>query len=158
MVMYNIGAESGGSPVAGSNVWSPANPGVITPTGTTFNAVAGAPTGESQISLGNLPAGGFRFAFASPQRRLYLAQSVVGYRCQNGQLVRYSYEQLLAGIPAAPPATSSPTPVAAHVASCRFDYANPNAKRSGLLTLSLGLSLEGEGLQLLQQVHVDNAP
>jgi MSHA biogenesis protein MshO len=159
MVLYNIGAESGGAPTPGSNVWAPANPGVITPTGTSFGLIAGAPAGESHISLGNLPAGGFTFAFASPQRRLYLAQAVVGYRCQAGQLVRYSYSnQLPLNIPAAPPAGSNPQPVAGNVASCNFAYQPGNTQRAGLLTITLGLSQAGESLQLLQQVHVDNAP
>ncbi|MDG9926321.1 type II secretion system GspH family protein [Pseudomonas sp. GD04045] len=160
MVLYNIGAVSGGVPAPGSNIWaSTNNPGVITPTGTTFSLIAGAPAGESQIALGNLPSTGFRFAFASPQRRLYLADAVVGYRCQNGQLVRYSYSnQLPQTIPASPPVGSNPQPVVANVASCSFVYQPGSSQRSGLLTLTLGLAQAGESLQLLQQVHVDNAP
>lgn len=158
LVLYNTGAESGGSPLPGSNVWSYANPGVITPSGTTFTALAGAPAGESHIALGNLPAGGFRFAFASPQRRLYLAEAVVGYRCQGGQLLRYSYDQLLAALPAAPPAGSNPQPVARNVVNCDFAYQSGSTQRAGLLSLGLGIAEAGENLQLLQQVHVDNAP
>jgi MSHA biogenesis protein MshO len=158
MVLYNVGAESSGTPVPGSNVWDFLNPGVITPTGTTFSVINGTPTGESQIILGNLPAGGFRFAFASPQRRLYLAQTVVGYRCSGGQLLRYSYNQLLAAIPNAPPAGSNPQPVAANVAGCGFVYQSGSTQRSGLLALNLQLSQAGESVQLMQQVHVDNAP
>ncbi|MBC9252516.1 type II secretory pathway pseudopilin PulG [Pseudomonas alcaligenes] len=159
MVLYNIGAETGGNPTPGSNVWATSNnPGVITPTGTTFSVVNGTPTGESQIILGNLPSGGFRFAFASPERRLYLAQSVVGYRCQNGQLVRYSYTALQSNISNSPPVGSNPQPVVANVASCSFIYQAGSTQRAGLLTLNLGLTQNGESLQLLQQVHVDNAP
>lgn len=158
MVLYNVGAESGGNPVVGSNVWAPANPGVITPAGTTFSVTNGAPAGESQIILGNLPAAGFRFAFASPERRLYLAQTVVGYRCQGGQLLRYSYNQLLSALPVSPPIGSNPQPVVVHVASCNFVYRSGSTQRAGLLTLNLGLTQDGENLQLLQQVHVDNAP
>ena len=40
LVLYNIGAESGGSPQQGSNVWKYGNPGVITPTGTRSVAVS----------------------------------------------------------------------------------------------------------------------
>lgn len=158
LVLYNIGAESGGNPLPGSNVWAPANPGVITPTGTSFTPLAGAPAGESHIALGNLPAGGFRFAFASPQHRLYLAETVVGYRCQGDQLLRYSYNQLLNALPASPPAGSNPQPVARQVASCNFAYQSGSTQRAGLLSLSLGIAEAGENLQLLQQVHVDNAP
>lgn len=151
LVLYNTGAE-------GSSVWAPGNPGSITPTGTIFNTLAGAPVGESHIALGNLPPAGFRFAFASPQNRLYLAETVVGYRCQNGQLVRYSYNQLLAAVPNAPPAGSNPQPVARNVLNCTFTYQPGSTQRAGLLTLGLGISAAGETLQLLQQVHVDNAP
>jgi len=160
LVLYNTGAESGGNPVPGSNVWAAANPGVITPTGVTFDLVAAPPAGERHISLGNLPAGGFNFAFASPQRRLYLAETVVGYRCQGGQLLRYSYNQLLSSIPNALPAGANAQPVAARVdcAASRFEYQAGSTQRAGLLTLSLSISQDGENLQLLQQVHVDNAP
>lgn len=51
--------------------------GGMTPTGSTFSLLPGAPAGESIIAVGNLPATGFRFAYASPQQRVYLAQTVV---------------------------------------------------------------------------------
>ncbi len=151
LVLYNTGA-------AGSSVWAPSSPGSITPTGTSFTTVAGAPAGESHIALGNLPAGGFRFAFASPQHRLYLAETVVGYRCQSGQLLRYSYNSLENTLPGSPPSGSNPQPVARKVINCNFTYQPGSTQRAGLLTLALGISDAGETLQLLQQVHVDNAP
>jgi MSHA biogenesis protein MshO len=160
MVMYNVGAESGGNPVVGSNLWAPANPGVITPTGTTFSQLAGAPTGESLIAVGNLPPTGFRFAYASPQQRLYLAQTVVGFSCKNGQLLRYTYNQLLSTLPTSPPAGSNPEPLAVNVdcSQTLFTYQAGSTERAGLLSLMLRITLEGESFQLLQQVHVDNAP
>lgn len=158
LVLYNTGAEIGSTPQPGSNVWAPANPGVITPTGTTFSRLSAAPAGESHIAVDNLPSGGFRFAFASPQHRLYLAEAVVGYRCQGGQLLRYSYNQLLTAVPSSPPANSNPQPVARSLANCSFAYKPGSRQRAGLLTLVLGISEAGESLQLLQQVHVDNAP
>ena len=151
LVLYNTGA-------AGSDVWSPSNPGSITPTGTMLTALAGAPAGESHLSLGNLPAGGFRFAFASPQRRLYLAETVIGYRCQGGQLLRYSYNTLNNVLPSSPPAGSNPQPVARNVTNCNFAYQAGSTQRAGLLALNLQLSQSGESVQLMQQVHVDNAP
>ncbi|WP_341304368.1 type II secretion system protein [Pseudomonas sp. TMP25] len=160
LVMYNTGAQSAGNPVLGGNVWAPANPGVISLSGTTFSLLGGAPSNESLIALGSMPGGNFDFVFASPQRRLYLAETVVGYRCQNSQLVRYSYSQLLNAIPAAPPAGSAAQPVASSVncAQSGFEYAPGTTQRAGLLNLSLSISQAGENLQLLQQVHVDNAP
>lgn len=160
MVMYNIGAESGGAPVPGSNVWAPANPGVITPTGTTFSLLPGAPIGESRVAVGNLPVGGFRFAYASPQFRLYMAQSVVGYRCENNQLLRYSYSTLFSAIPSGPPPGSNPEPLATNVdcSKTNFTYQVGSTQRGGLLSLTLQVSIGNESFNLLQQVHVDNAP
>lgn len=160
MVMYNIGAESGGAPVSGSNVWAPANPGVITPIGTTFSVIPGAPAGETVIAVGNLPTGGFRFAYASPQFRLYMAQSVVGYRCENNQLLRYSYSTLLTTLPSEPPAGSNPQPLALNVdcGKTLFTYQAGSTQRGGLLSLTLRITQDSESFDLLQQVHVDNAP
>jgi MSHA biogenesis protein MshO len=158
LVMYNVGAESGGNPVPGANVWVGGNPGVITPTGTTISRLANPPVGETHLALGNLPAAGFRFAFASPQRRLYLAESVVGYRCRNGQLLRYSYTDILTTLPAEPPAGSSPQALAGSVSACNFSYQPGTTQRGGLLGLTLGIEQDGERLGLLQQVHIENAP
>ena len=163
LVLYNVGSESGGVPLAGSNVWAYANPGVITPTGSRFSVMGGAPAGESQIAV-TLPGGtsSFSFAFSSPQRRLYFADQVIGYRCigagNNKQLVRYSYNQLLGAVPASPPATSNPQPLANSVSLCRFNYQPGTTQRASLLSLTLGLSQAGESIELMQQVHVDNAP
>ncbi len=151
LVLYNTGAT-------GSNVWVPSNPGSITPTGTLFSKLTGAPTGESHIALSNLPTGGFRFAFASPQYRLYLAETVVGYRCQGSQLLRYSYNSLESTLPDSPPKGSNPQPLARSLSSCSFTYQPGSTQRAGLLSFGLGISKGGESLQLLQQVHVDNAP
>jgi MSHA biogenesis protein MshO len=158
LVVYNVGAESGGSPLPGSNVWAPHSPGVISLPSMTVTQWCGDYDGVRHIKLDNLPAGGFRFAFASPQHRLYLAETVVGYRCQGGQLVRYSYNALNDTLPASPPLGSDPQPVARSVANCNFTYQSGSTQRAGLLTLSLGIAQDGENLQLLQQVHVDNAP
>lgn len=133
---------------------------MITPTGTTFSLLAGAPAGESLIAVGNLPPTGFRFAYASPQQRLYLAQTVVGFTCENGQLLRYTYNQLLSTLPTSPPAGSNPEPLAVNVdcSQTLFTYQSGSTERAGLLSLMLRITFEGESFQLLQQVHVDNAP
>lgn len=158
LVLYNVGAESGGNPLAGANVWAPANPGVITPSGISFSVQGGAPAGEQLIALNNLPSAEFRFALASPQRRIYLAERVLGYRCAGGQLLRYSYTRLNSSIPATPPAGSDPQALASQVSACRFTYQPGTTQRAGLLSMSLTIREEGESLELLQQVHVDNAP
>lgn len=158
MVVYNIGSQSGPHPMAGANVWAPANPGVITPSGTTFSATSGA-GGVTRVAL-DLPgaAAEFAFAFESPQRRVYFAESVVGYRCDGDRLVRYSYSELLAEVPSSPPAGSSPRLLADSVSGCTFLYQPGTTRRAGLLSMTLELGQDGENLRLLQQVHVDNAP
>jgi MSHA biogenesis protein MshO len=166
MVLYNIGAESDGMPLAGSNVWAAAaadDSHVITP-GTfsrdTLLGVGGL-SNETLLTV-TLPisTASFRFAYASPTQRFYLAEAVVGYRCQNGQLLRYSYSQLLTTMPDTPPVESNPQPLAVNVdcSATHFTYQAGSTQRAGLLSLTLRISQDGEALQLLQQVHVDNAP
>lgn len=156
LVLYNIGAESGGVALAGSNLWAYANPGVITPSGAAFAALAGAPPGESLIQASG--TGDFHFGYASPQRRLYLADKVVGYRCVGGELRRYEYASLQSTLPDPIPSTASSAVLAADVAGCTFAYRRGTGTRAGLATLRLRLSVDGESVELIQQVHVDNAP
>lgn len=157
LVINNIGATSGSVPTAGGNVWAYANPGVITPTGTTFSAAASA--NETQVTL-NPPGSDFAFAYASPQRRFYLADQVIGYRCNpassGGKLLRYTATALSASASNTAPADA--VTVASHVTACSFAYQPGTPQRPGLVTLSLTLARDGESITLQQQVHVDNAP
>lgn len=93
----------------------------------------------------------FRFKYASPQHRFYLAREVVGYRCDGNRLLR-SVSANLNG------SGASESLVVDSVADCSFSYDPGTSTRSGLVTLRLSLSQEGEIITLLQQVHVDNAP
>ncbi|MCQ4250032.1 prepilin-type N-terminal cleavage/methylation domain-containing protein [Pseudomonas stutzeri] len=160
MVVYNLGASSGGNPTVGSNIWAYANPGVITPTGTTFSAAANAISGETQLTLGGTASAGFIFAYPSPQRRFYLADQVIGYRCDpsasGGQLVRYTRTTLSATAPSVAPADA--VQVAPYVTGCQINYQPGTPQRPGLVTLSLTLTRDGESITLQQQVKVDNAP
>ncbi|HEY7775248.1 MAG TPA: type II secretion system protein, partial [Kineobactrum sp.] len=143
MVLYNIGAESGGVPLAGSNVWAAAAADgrhVITPGTFSFSrdSVVGAePLSDETLLQVLLPDGtpSFRFAYASPTRRVYLAETVVGYRCQGGQLLRYSYNALLAAMPATPPADSNPQPLAVNVdcSATHFTYQAGSTQRASLV-------------------------
>jgi len=157
LVINNLGANSGGVPTPGGNVWAYADPGVITPTGTTFDATQ---TGNETLVTLDLPGGAFTFVHASPQRRFYLADQAIGYRCNpassGGQLLRYTSVTLSASISSAVP--SDAVPVASHVTACSFVYQPGNPQRPGLVTLSLTLDRDGEPITLQQQVHIDNAP
>jgi MSHA biogenesis protein MshO len=159
LVVYNIGAETGGVATPGANVWATPVAGVasvISPDGSTFaaSAVAGS---ETLLSM-TPPGGSFNFAFASPQRRFYLSDQIIGYRCDaaGNQLIRFSRTArapTFAGTNAAAEAVQ-----ATHVTGCSMTYAAGSSVRAGLVTLRLQLTLEGESIELFQQVHVDNAP
>lgn len=56
------------------------------------------------------------------------------------------------------PAGTSDTLLVDRVSACRFDYLPDVLKRHGLLTVSLSLSREGETVNLVQQIHVNNVP
>lgn len=133
--------------------WVVSNPGNITPTGTSFTRLADS-ADYPGISLVRVtpPGGDFAFAAASPQRRIYFADRVVGYRCSGGLLLRYEHDQLQATLPAALPATGRLQ--ADRVESCNFGYSSA----SGLATLRLNIGAAGESIRLAQQVQVNNAP
>lgn len=160
LVVYNLGAETGGAPTPGASVWAYADPGVITPVGTTFSTSANVVTKETQVSLGGLPESGFTFAHPSPQRRFYLADQVIGFRCEptatGGKLLRYTAVQLNAS--AATVAPSNAAIVVPDVTGCQFVYQPGSPQRPGLVTVRLTLTRDGESVTLQQQVQVDNAP
>ena len=159
LVVYNIGAETGGVATPGANVWAATGAGVasvISPDGSSFatSAMAGSKTLLSMTP----PGGSFSFAFASPQRRFYLSDQIVGYRCDvtGNQLIRFSRT---ARSPAfAGPSAAAEAVQATHVTACSMTYQAGSSRRAGLVTLRLQLTLEGESIELFQQVHVDNAP
>jgi len=96
----------------------------------------------------------FRFEFASPQHRFFLADRVVGYRCQNGVLVRAEFGEL-----AASDYSGAATVVdRVDCGQSQFSYEPGNNTRNGLVTLKLVLAGAGGTVALLQQVQVDNAP
>jgi len=93
----------------------------------------------------------FRFKYASPQRRFYLAKESLTYRCDSGRLLR-SVSNNLDG------SDGSEALVVDSLSGCTFSYVPGSNTRNGLVTLRLSLSKEGETITLVQQVHVDNAP
>ncbi len=153
LVLYNTGAESGGVPLAGSNLWAAADTAgrhVITPQGTGFAATA---DGSSTLLQVSPPSGSFVFAYASPQRRFYLADEVAGYRCDAaGRLLRFTRASLAPAFVA-----DASRVVVDSVSHCSFSYQPGSLRRAGLVGLTLRLT-DGESIELFQQVQVDNAP
>ncbi len=96
----------------------------------------------------------FRFEFASPQHRFFLADRVIGYRCQAGALVRAEFDELAGSD------YSRAAKVVDHVncSQSRFTYDAGTHTRNGVVTLKLVLANEDATITLLQQVQVDNAP
>lgn len=124
-----------------SELGAASSPSVISPKVFTWAA------GSLSASLQN-----FRFKYASPQHRFYLASEVVGYRCDGSGKLWRSVSANLDG--------SSPVEalVVDSVSGCAFTYDPGTSTRGGLVTLRLALAEDGETITLLQQVHVDNAP
>lgn len=132
LIIYNTDVSELGAVVS---------PSVISPKVFTWAA------GSLSAALQN-----FRFKYASPQHRFYLAREVVGYRCDgNGRLWR-SVSTSLDGSGAVE------TLMVDSVSACAFSYNPGTSTRGGLVTLHLALTEDGETITLLQQVHVDNAP
>lgn len=100
-----------------------------------------------------------QFPLQSPQQRFFVVDSPVTYRCDlaSRQLLRYSGYAITAS-QADPPAVAGQVQ-AKDVTACSFVYASAVASRSGMVTLQLTLTdAAGESVQLMQQVHVFNAP
>jgi len=115
----------------------------------------GAGSTVNQVSL----AAPFRFPRNSPYQRFYIVDGPVSYVCDptvNQTLTRFSGYPINVAQSAIPGGTAA---VAAdHVSGCRFAYQAGTSQRSGLVTLELTLTDQGETISLLHQVHVYNAP
>jgi MSHA biogenesis protein MshO len=151
LVIYNVG-------VPGANAYQAAN--VITPAGTTINVSAGSTANQDLVTLS--PA--FRFAYGSPEKRVYLASGPVSYLCDTGAgtLTRYSgYSLMTTQATTAAALTSAgatASQVAGDVAACTFTYVSGTPTRNALAELTLQLTNSGENVQLLYEVQLVNAP
>jgi MSHA biogenesis protein MshO len=149
--IYNVG-------VPGANAYEMAN--VITPARTTITISAGAAPNQNLVTL----APAFKFAFGSPEKRVYLVSGPVSYLCDTatGTLTRYSgYRISLAqpvGAATLTAAGATAALVAPDIAGCQFTYAPGTAQRNALATLAVTIAQNGESVQLLNEVQVVNAP
>jgi MSHA biogenesis protein MshO len=149
--IYNVG-------VPGANAYALAN--VITPPGTTISITAGATPNAQLVTLS--PA--FQFSWGSPNKRVFLVSGPVSYLCDTsaGTLTRYTGYSVSATQPSSAALLAAAGAVAGSVATnvgaCTFTYTAGTAERVGMATLSLQLTSGGQSVQLLQQVHLVNAP
>ncbi|MEQ1635757.1 MAG: prepilin-type N-terminal cleavage/methylation domain-containing protein [Methylococcales bacterium] len=131
LVIYNLG-NAGANAYAGDNLTALTNASTVS--SLTFTAK--------------------QFPFPSPQQRFFIVDKPITYKCLGSQLLRYDGYSI-----AMTPVLGTATLQADKIAACNFSYDPGTASRSGLITLSITLTDgAGESVQLLQQVHVDNAP
>lgn len=136
-VVYNLTAEG-----LQANAWAGDN-----------RAAIGSGSTDSRIVL----AAPFQFPFPSPAQRVYVVDRAVQYRCTpDGRLLRHAGHAPTATM-VVPPASAGAL-LAEGVSACSFRYQAGSASRRGLLSLSLGLSREGETLSLLKSIHPPNQP
>lgn len=109
------------------------------------------------------------FPFDSPGHRFHVVSTPVTYACApaaggtGGVLRRYWGYAIQAVQPndvaAAPLSTANSALLATSVSNCRFTYdANVVAQRSGLVTMHLGITEQGETVTLYSAAHVSNQP
>lgn len=146
MVIYNVGGTG-----VGDNVWTSSASSVISPR-------ARIELFGSELRLTHAALVNFRFRYASPQHRFFLADRVIGYHCMDGRIRRGEFDELKNSY-----AYENSAIVVDRVncgdTSFKYDPENTNTNaRNGIVTLRLTLTDSGETITLLQQVHVDNAP
>ncbi len=165
VVVYNQYNNSAGdcSGLNPSVYCAAANGGAPVITGAANSA---ANASEDQISFAAhtfLPAGG------SPYNRFQIVSQPVTYVCSpvaggaGGTLTRYWGYAIQPAQPndmtAAPLSGASHALLATNVSSCGFAYdAFVVAQRSGLVTMNLGISRDGETVTLYSAIHVSNVP
>jgi MSHA biogenesis protein MshO len=124
---------------------------------------------RAAITTGNnLPAityalNGAQFPFESPNRRFHIINTPVTYACVGGDLWRYWGYPIQAVQPVALATLNALANVqsallASNVTNCLFNYTPLALQRSGLVTMRLGITIQGETATLYDAVHVSNQP
>ncbi|MBK9161786.1 MAG: hypothetical protein IPM27_09545 [Nitrosomonadales bacterium] len=142
VVVYNLGS-AGADAYAGNTL-------------ATHNRRAVSAVGANTISITSANA----LPFDSPGNRFHVITTPVSYVCDGaGALLRWQGYAIQAAQPTTLPITGSSVRLATHVSGCRFDYnANVVAQRSGLVTMHLGITEQGETVSLYSAAHVSNQP
>ena len=148
VVVYNLG-------IAGSDAY----------TANTTNDNTGLYASNTATTVTINPAK--LFPFDSPGHRFHVITTPVTYACApvaggvGGTLTRWQGYDIQSAQPTTLPATGTPSSalLATNVSSCRFTYeANLVAQRSGLVTMHLAITEEGETATLYNAAHVSNQP
>lgn len=139
---------------------------ITNPATTTFTIANDVVVGgdEHQILLAT---GNFQFRWPSPNQRMFIVDTPVTYVCAPGAAgtITRHWDYTIAAAqptnPAAAPLLGRPNALlTTPVTACAFTYTPGTNQRAGLVTLDItvGDTASGEQVQLLYQVHVDNAP
>ncbi|MCP3673178.1 MAG: prepilin-type N-terminal cleavage/methylation domain-containing protein [Gammaproteobacteria bacterium] len=140
--------------------------GIITPTTTTVSLTDNVTVNgdEDIISLDN-PFIFDLYGTGSPQKRFFLATSPVTYHCDTAlrDIRRYEGYSTTVGQPISRSTTplsnaTSSAILVRNVSSCSFSYSAGTSTRAALLTINMGLTINGETINLLHQIHAWNAP
>jgi MSHA biogenesis protein MshO len=109
-----------------------------------------------------------QFPFESPGKRFHVVSGPVSYVCSGvgtdasgngtGELKRH-WGYAIVAAQAVPPASGTNNALLAdHVSACSIVYQQGVTARSGLVSMQLQISREGESVSLYHEVHVPNVP
>ncbi len=147
IAIYNLGIP-GASAYSGNN------------TAAVASVAAAANPNETTVTL----SAAKRFPFDSPGHRFQVVTGPVTYVCgATGALTRYwgyaAQPTQPNDITVAPLSTAAQAPLATNVSACTIAYdANVVTQQTGLVTLSLTISEDGESVSLDSAAHVSNLP
>ena len=157
IAVYNLG-------ITGANTYNGDNVARVS----TLAADISGGSQETTITL----AAATQFPLESGTRRFHVVpveENVVAYVCTGNTLRRFATPGLTAGT--APLFASSATSycgtaaqlatapvIANNLSSCAFTYNDSDLQRNGLVQISLGITSEGESVNLFHQIHVNNTP
>jgi len=136
--------------------------GIITPTTTTVSLTDNG--SEDIISLDS-PFTFDLYGTGSPQKRFFLATYPVTYHCDSssGNIRRYEGYSTTVNQPTSRSSTplsgaTSNAILVTNVSGCSFSYSAGTSTRAALLTMTLALTIDGETINLMHQIHKWNAP
>lgn len=152
IVVYNLG-------IAGADAYAGNNRRAVTGVAGNVISITSAaplPFDSCQYDAAGFVAGGCRFQ---------VVQTPVTYACApaaggvGGTLTRWQGYAIQAGQPTALPAGGTASLLATNVSACAFSYdAFVVAQRSGLVTMHLTITEQGESATLYNATHVSNVP
>lgn len=153
IVVYNLGIT--GADAYAGNTTATHNRRVVSGVAGNVISITSAaklPFDSCQYDASGFVVGGCRFQ---------VVQKPVSYACDPaaGTLTRWQGYTIQAGQPIATPGTATTSLLANNVSDCTFTYdASVVAQRSGLVTMHLTITKQGESVNLYGATHVSNVP